>query len=99
VINLVLSKEKVFNEAYRVLKKGGRIFVSDIVLLKELSAKEKSDKNLISGCVAGALQKQDYIKIIKNAGFKTEIISEDTKISKEQYNGIALESIKIKAIK
>jgi SAM-dependent methyltransferase len=99
VINLAPDKEKVFSEAYRVLRKNGRMFVSDIVLLKELTAKEKSDKNLISGCVAGALIKDDYLRIIKNAGFSVQILGEDTKISKEQYNGIALESIKVKAVK
>lgn len=99
VINLAPSKEKVFKESYRILKKGGRMFVSDIVLLKELSTKQKADKKLISGCVAGALLKKDYLKIIKQAGFKVEILSEDKKISKEQYFGIPLESIKVKAFK
>ncbi|MDD4353859.1 MAG: arsenite methyltransferase [Candidatus Nanoarchaeia archaeon] len=99
VINLAPNKNKVFSEAYRVLKKGGRMFISDIVLLKELSVKEKADKGLISGCVAGALLKDEYIKIIKSAGFKVEILSEDKKISKEQYEGMPLESLKIKAIK
>ncbi|MFA5333388.1 MAG: arsenite methyltransferase [Candidatus Nanoarchaeia archaeon] len=99
VINLAVSKEKVFNEAYRVLKKGGRMFVSDIVLLKELSAQQKRDKQLISGCVAGALLKKDYLEIIKTSGFVVEILSEDKKISKEQYNGVPLESLKVKAIK
>jgi ubiquinone/menaquinone biosynthesis C-methylase UbiE len=99
VINLAPNKEKVFSEAYRVLRKNGRIFVSDIVLLKGLTAKEKVDKGLISGCVAGALLKDDYLRIIKNAGFMVQILGEDTKISKEQYNGIALESIKVKAVK
>lgn len=99
VINLAPSKEKVFKEAYRVLKKGGRMFVSDIVLLKGLSEEQKKDKELISGCVAGALLKKDYLKIIKDAGFKTEILGEDKKISKEQYQGIPLESLKVKAIK
>ncbi|MFA5303004.1 MAG: arsenite methyltransferase [Candidatus Nanoarchaeia archaeon] len=99
VINLALSKEKVFKEAHRILKKGGRMFVSDIVLLKDLSAKQKNDKKLISGCVAGALLKKDYLKIIKTSGFIVEVLSEDKKISKEQYDGVPLESLKVKAIK
>lgn len=99
VINLAPNKDKVFGEVYRVLKNEGRMFVSDIVLLKELSKEQKNNKELISGCVAGALLKNDYIEKIKNAGFKTEIISEDTKISKEQYKGMPLESLKIKAVK
>jgi arsenite methyltransferase len=75
------------------------MYVSDIVLLKELSGKQKSDKDLLSGCVAGALLKQDYIYKIKKAGFSVNILSEDKEISKAQYNGIALESLKVEATK
>jgi arsenite methyltransferase len=99
VINLAPDKDVVFKEAYRVLKKGGRMYVSDIVLLKELSEEQRNDKDLLSGCVAGALLKQDYIERIKKAGFKVNVLSEDKDISKTQYNGIALESIKIEATK
>jgi SAM-dependent methyltransferase len=99
VINLAPDKSKVFREAHRVLRKGGRMYVSDIVLLKELSEEKRNDKNLLSGCVAGALLKKDYIKKIKSVGFKVEVLSEDKKINKAQYNGIALESLKIEATK
>ena len=99
VINLAPDKSKVFKEAYRILKKGGRMYVSDIVLLKELSKEKRNDKNLLSGCVAGALLKNEYIAKIKNAGFNVRILSEDKKISKIQYNGVALESLKVEATK
>jgi SAM-dependent methyltransferase len=99
VINLAPNKEKVFKESYRVLRNGGKMFVSDIVLLGELTKEQKENKELISGCVAGALQKEDYINKIKNAGFKVKILGEDKDISKRQYEGIALESLKIEAIK
>jgi len=99
VINLAPDKSKVFKEAHRVLRKGGRMYVSDIVLLKELSKKQRNDKDLLSGCVAGALLEQDYIEKIEQAGFKVKILSEDKKISKTQYNGIALESLKVEAEK
>jgi SAM-dependent methyltransferase len=99
VINLAPNKDKVFSEIHRVLKPNGRMYVSDIVLLKELTKEQKNNKELISGCVAGALLKNDYIEKIKKAGFKAEILNEDKKISKEQYSGIPLESLKIKAIK
>jgi SAM-dependent methyltransferase len=99
VINLAPNKEKVFKESYRVLRKGGKMFVSDIVLLKELAKEQKQDKNLISGCVAGASQKKDYINLIEKAGFKTRILGEDKDISKRQYSGIDLESLKIEATK
>lgn len=99
VINLAPNKEKVFEESYRVLKKGGKMFVSDIVLLGELTEEQKGNESLISGCVAGAVQKEDYINMIENAGFEVKILGEDKEISKRQYQEIDLESLKIKAIK
>lgn len=99
VINLAPNKDKVFSEAYRVLKKGGRLYVSDIVLLGELTEKQKNDEGLLAGCVGRALQKEEYIQKIKNAGFKVKILGEDKDISKRQYDGIALESLKIEGIK
>lgn len=99
VINLSPDKDKVFAEAYRVLKPGGRMFVSDIVLLEDLPEEIKNDKNLLAGCVAGALMKEDYIGKMEKAGFAVEIISEDKDISKKQYQGIPLESLKVRAVK
>lgn len=99
VINLSPNKEKVFSEAYRVLKSGGKMFVSDIVLLEELTQEQRNDEELIAGCVGGAILKDEYIKLIQNAGFKVKVLGEDKEISKKQYNGINLESIKIKATK
>ncbi len=99
VINLAPNKEKVFEESYRVLKKGGKMFVSDIVLLGELTDEQKSNEELISGCVAGAIQKEDYINMIKKVGFGVKILGEDKEISKRQYQGINLESLKIEAVK
>ncbi len=99
VINLAPDKSKVFKEAYRVLKKGGKMYVSDIVLLGELTEAQRNDEALLSGCVAGALQKDDYIGKIRQAGFKVKIVGEDKEISNTQYNGLALESVKIEALK
>ena len=99
VINLAPDKSKVFKEAYRVLKSGGKMYVSDIVLLGKLTDEQLNDEDLLSGCVAGALLKQDYIEKIRQAGFKVRVLSEDVDISKTQYNGLALESIKIEAAK
>lgn len=98
-INLAPDKSKVFNEAHRVLRKGGKIYLSDIVLLRELSDKQKNDKKLLSGCVAGALLKKDYLRKIETAGFEVKILAEDKEISERQYQGIALESIKLEATK
>jgi ArsR family transcriptional regulator len=99
VINLAPNKERVFSESYRVLKKGGKMFISDIVLLGELTKEQRNNKGLLTGCVAGALQKAEYIQKIKNAGFQVKILGEDKDISKRQYSGINLESLKIEAIK
>src|SRR4030042_5315003 len=93
VINLTSDKAKTFSEAYRVLQPGGRIYLSDIVLLEELSEEQKNNKELISGCVAGALLKDDYLNKIKAAGFKVRILYENKGINKEQNNGIPLESL------
>jgi hypothetical protein len=89
----------VFKEANRVLRKGGRMFVSDIVLLKELSKLQRKDKGLIASCVGGALLKEEYLKTIKKEGFEIKIISEDTEISRRQYNNLPVESLKLVANK
>lgn len=99
VINLAPDKAKVFKEAYRVLKNNGKMFVSDIVLLGKLTNEQMNDENLLTGCVAGALLKQDYIAKIKQAGFTVNILAENKEISNTQYNGLPLESIKIEATK
>jgi arsenite methyltransferase len=99
VVNLAPDKSKVFNEAHRVLRNGGKMYVSDIVLLKELSPEQRNDSELLCGCVAGALLKDDYVHKIEMAGFEVKILAEDKKISETQYNGIALESLIIVATK
>ncbi|MFC1998874.1 arsenite methyltransferase [Chloroflexota bacterium] len=70
VINLSPDKKQVFSEAYRVLKPGGRIMVSDIVLLKELPDDIKDSIDAYVGCVAGADTKENYLATIESAGFK-----------------------------
>ncbi|EMR74290.1 hypothetical protein MBGDN05_00764, partial [Thermoplasmatales archaeon SCGC AB-539-N05] len=99
VINLAPDKLKVFKEAYRVLNKTGRMYVSDIVLLEELSEKQRNDEDLVTGCVGGALLKDDYLNVIVDVGFKYRILEEDKEISKTQYHGINLESLKIELYK
>jgi len=99
VVNLTPDKLKTFREAHRVLKDGGKIYLSDIVLLEDLSKEQRNDKDLLSGCVAGALLKDDYLEKIKSAGFQVNILSENKEISKQQYRGIALESLAIEATK
>lgn len=70
VINLSPDKGRVFQEAYRVLKPGGRLMISDIALLKPLPEFVKESIAAYVGCVAGALLKDDYISAVASAGFE-----------------------------
>jgi len=70
VINLSPEKEKVLKEAYRVLKPGGRIAISDLALLKELPQKIRDSIEAYVGCVAGAIPVEKYKNSVEAAGFK-----------------------------
>jgi ubiquinone/menaquinone biosynthesis C-methylase UbiE len=77
VINLSPAKNRVFNETFRVLKPGGRLMVSDIVLLKQLPDFIRESAQAYVGCVSGAMIKNDYITAIRDAGFhEVKIIDE-----------------------
>lgn len=69
VLNLVPNKHKVFSEVFRIMKPGGHFSISDIVLEGSLPEKWKKVAELYAGCVAGAISKEDYLGIIKEAGF------------------------------
>lgn len=74
VLNLVPDKQKAFSEIYRTLKPGAHFCVSDIVVKGELPPELKKSAEMYAGCVAGAIQQDDYLAIIKEAGFiNTEI--------------------------
>jgi len=70
VINLSPDKERVFGEAFRVLKPGGRLMVSDIVLLKEIPDFIRDSVAAYVGCISGALMKDEYLDTIKKSGFQ-----------------------------
>ncbi|MQY73368.1 MAG: arsenite methyltransferase, partial [Dehalococcoidia bacterium] len=70
VVNLSPDKKKVFREAFRVLKPGGRLMVSDIVLLKELPDFIRKSVAAYVGCISGALMKAEYLATITEAGFQ-----------------------------
>ncbi|MGG9961928.1 arsenite methyltransferase [Ferruginibacter sp. SUN106] len=80
VLNLVPNKYKVISEIFRVLKPGGHFSISDIVLEGNLPDKWKQVAELYAGCVSGAIQKQVYLEIIEQAGFKNISLQKDKAI-------------------
>lgn len=79
VLNLVPDKQKAFSEIFRVLKPGGHFCVSDIVLEGILPSKLQEDAELYAGCVSGAMQKSEYLNIIRSSGFKNIQIKTEMK--------------------
>ena len=69
VLNLVPDKSKAFSEIFRVLKPGGHFCVSDVVLKGAVSDKMKKDAEMYAGCVSGASEITEYLKLIENSGF------------------------------
>ncbi len=92
VINLSPEKEKVFQEAFRVLKPGGRMMISDTVLDKELPSQLKNDPVAWASCIAGAVLEKDYLKMMEEAGFK------DVQVLSRRPSGPVI-SAKIRAVK
>jgi SAM-dependent methyltransferase len=86
VINLSPDKHKVFQEAFRVLKPGGRLMVSDLVLLKGLPEAIKESVQAYTGCIAGALMREDYLDLIKKTGFQ------EVDVEGEEHFSLGLES-------
>lgn len=86
VINLSPDKKKVFEEAFRVLRPGGRLLISDLVLLKDLPNSVKKSVHAYTGCIAGAMRKEEYIGFIKKAGFH------QIDIQGEEFFSLGLES-------
>lgn len=79
VLNLVPDKRKAFSEIYRVLNIGGSFVVSDIVIVGTMPQTVREDTDLWSSCIGGAIQKDEYVDIIRNAGFRDiQILNEKT---------------------
>ncbi len=81
VLNLVPNKEKVINEIFRVLKPGGHFSISDIVLAGDLPEALKQDAEMYAGCVAGAIQRADYLQHIEDAGFQNITLQKEKPIT------------------
>lgn len=80
VLNLVPDKKAVFSEIFRVLKNGGHFSISDIVLDGQLPAPLLKAAEMYAGCVSGAIQKSEYLQIIKEAGFSAITLQKEKKI-------------------
>ena len=90
VINLSPDKRQVFREAFRILKPGGRLAVSDMVLLRDLPREIRKDLIAWSSCLSGALPEEDYIGAIKSAGFERIEVVKKVEFSDEQLrSGVA----------
>lgn len=80
VLNLVPNKANVFSEMYRVLKPNGHFSISDIVLVGELPDNLRHAAEMYAGCVSGAIQKETYLGLIKQAGFMNITLQKDREI-------------------
>lgn len=81
VLNLIPDKEAVFREIYRVLKFGGHFSISDIVLTGELPERIKNAAEMYAGCVAGAIQKTEYLSLIRQSGFSSISLQKEKAIT------------------
>ncbi|MFH1379736.1 MAG: arsenite methyltransferase [bacterium] len=111
VINLSTDKYSVFKESFRVLKEGGRLMISDIVLKETLPDKIRKNAEAYAGCIVGALLEKEYIAAMEEAGFKNieiidktgfplpDIVAEKLSSVEKERIKTAVISIKVKAVK
>ena len=99
VINLVPDKRKAFSEMHRVLRPGGRFTISDVVSVGEIPDDVRRDAELWAGCIAGALDKQEYLGIVREAGFRDLRISAEKPYNLDGDTTFGLESITLTATK
>lgn len=81
VLNLVPNKPAVMAEIFRVLKPGGHFSISDIVLVGELPSALQQDAEMYAGCVAGAIQKEVYLDLVRQAGFAQITVQKEKRIT------------------
>ena len=81
VLNLVPDKQKAFCEIYRILKPGGHFSISDVVLSGELPIEIQKAAEMYAGCVSGAIQKEDYLGLIKKTGFENISVQKEKAIN------------------
>lgn len=97
VINLVEDKGRVFEEAHRVLKPGGRLSISDMVTAGPLPMRLRSDPQMWAGCIHGALPEREYLNLVQQAGF-TDVVGQRS-LSAGELAGVAVYSLSVAARK
>ena len=80
VLNLVPDKNSVFRDMFRVLKPGGHFSISDVVLVGTLPEALQKDAEMYAGCVAGAIQKDEYLDLIKKNGYENVLVQKQKPI-------------------
>ena len=99
VINLVPDKHRAFQEIHRVLKPGGRFIISDIVTYGEVPDQVRQDLMAWAGCLAGAMDKEDYLELIRSSGFPELSIDQYREYDKDDSKGYGTASITVRANK
>jgi arsenite methyltransferase len=99
VINLVPDKRVAFDEMHRVLKPGGKFTVSDIVSMGQIPADIRKNMLEWAGCVAGALDREEYLGIVRDAGFREIAVVVDKPYNLDQRVPFGLHSITVNATK
>jgi len=79
-LNLVPNKAQAFDEMYRIIKPGGHFSVSDVVLKGELPESIKEEGEMYAGCVSGAIQKDEYMNLLVNAGFQNIVVQKEKEV-------------------
>jgi SAM-dependent methyltransferase len=97
VINLTEDKGKVFRQAYRVLKAGGRLEVNDIVFSGAVPLASRGSLAGWAECISGALPEREYVDLVKQAGFKDVRVRRSTSTGTAE--GVAIYSVQVSAIK
>jgi len=98
VLNLTLDKVAAFQEAFRVLRPGGRMLISDLVTQGELPAHVRSDLTAWAQCIGGALQKDEYLGAVRRAGFRDVTIVSEHVYDLEALAGKII-SVQVRAVK